>query len=227
MKANDLRDYPGGRDLVPYSQLIQAPDRMNSSAETISVTSNSSLTCYYTAPQPDTYFDGGDFTVSAWVRVRTCTAWSRLFDIGNGPFGDNVYVTLFQQQASSGRCAPELAIYNGSSNVFFQGSVQASIPLGEWTHLAVTLSNSTFAIYLNAAQVASAATSSGAMPRGCLRTGNYFGKSSWPNDPYANVSLDEIRFYNQALDAAAVRLDMNTVTLNKSVLNVQSSKVNL
>src|ERR1041385_1589777 len=36
----------------------------------------------------------GDFTVEAWVYVRTYANWSRLIDFANGPNNQNVYVAL-------------------------------------------------------------------------------------------------------------------------------------
>jgi hypothetical protein len=79
-----------------------------------------------------------------------------------------------------------------------------ALPLGAWSHLAVTYDGTTLRLFVNGTQVSSRAVS-GAMrvTGGALRIG---GNAIW-NEPFAG-RIDEVRVYNRALPAADIAADM-------------------
>jgi len=136
------------------------------------------------------YFSG-DFTVTAWIYLKSFQPNSRLFDFGNGAPSDNVlssvfssiYYHLYQSETGS----------NGVTS-------QEIINLNQWYYMAFVLSGTTGYIYVNGSQVASGAS---LVPNNIVRTSNYIGKSNWGN-PNADAIYDEIKIYKGALSAAAI-----------------------
>src|SRR5262245_42481753 len=120
----------------------------------------------------------GDFTVEGWVLVRSYNNWSRLIDFGSGPDTDNVYLTL---SAGAGGF-PAMGVFtNNGTPVLFAGS---KLPLGQWTHLAATLSGTTGTIYINGVNVGSRTLN---LPPNIIRTNNYIGRSNYGQDSNANA----------------------------------------
>jgi hypothetical protein len=80
----------------------------------------------------------------------------------------------------------------------------SALPLNTWTHLAVTYDGAMLRLYVNGAQVGSAAMT-GAMvtSTGALRIG---GNSIWGE--FFQGQIDEIRIYNRALTQGEIQTDM-------------------
>src|SRR5882724_9341214 len=104
-----------------------------------------------------------DFTVEAWVYVRSYNSWSRLLDFGNGPNNQNVYVALSAD--TSGR--PAMGVFTNTGVPVVQANNQ--LPLNQWTHLAATLSGTNGTIYINGDVVGSGTLN---IPPGVTRTNN-------------------------------------------------------
>src|SRR5258705_2226258 len=132
----------------------------------------------------------GNFTVEAWVYVRSYNNWSRLLDFANGQNTNNVFLAL-----SGGTGGfPVFGVYtnnNGTPN--FTANTQ--LPLNQWAHLAATLNGTTGTIYINGVNVGSGALN---LPPNVVRTNNYIGRSNYAVDGYANALFDEIRIWNVA-----------------------------
>ena len=85
-----------------------------------------------------------------------------------------------------------------------------AVPLGVWTHLAVTYDGTTLRLYVNGVLRSSTAASGGiAASTAPLRIG---GNTvfSVPGTEYFAGLIDEVRIYNRALSAAEITADMNT-----------------
>jgi len=80
----------------------------------------------------------------------------------------------------------------------------APVPVGAWTHLAVTYDGSMLRLYVNGVQAGSKAmTGSMVTSTGALRIG---GNSIWGE--YFQGQIDEIRIYNRALSGTEIQADM-------------------
>lgn len=143
------------------------------------------------------YFNGGDFTITAWVNPSNWDNWGRIIDFGNGAGTDNVLLAL--SETTTG--LPTLAIAGGAN---LSSSVE--IPLNTWTHLAVSYNHatSTATMYMDAVQVASGVV---ARPTNVVRTNCYIGKSNWEGDPYLTAKVGRIDIWNGAMSASNVRED--------------------
>jgi hypothetical protein len=158
---------------------------------------------YCTVP-PGVYFNGGPFTILAWVKVIQILNHNRLLDFGNGPESNNLIVSL-SMATTSEPCMGSLL------NSVWTGVAVASSPidLGVWTHLASVFDGSQAYIYVNGTQ-------SGVQPMtgvdNNIRNNCFFGRSNWHDisDPDTNAILDDIKIYNRALSSQEIAQDMNS-----------------
>src|SRR5262249_1472300 len=89
-----------------------------------------------------------DFTISTWVNPQATPTWSRIFDFGSGT---GVYMFL----ATSAGSTPRFAItINGNAAGAEQViNAPSALLLGQWTHMAITLSGTTAKMYVNGVMV--------------------------------------------------------------------------
>ncbi len=137
-----------------------------------------------------------DFTVAAWVNPSATPTWSRIFDFGSGT---GVYMFL----ATSAGSTPRFAItVNGNAAGAEQIiNAQSALPLGQWTHVAVTLSGTTARMYFNGVQVGQNLNMSLTPSSMGTTTQNYIGKSQY-EDPLLNAAVDDFQIYDHALSGA-------------------------
>lgn len=152
---------------------------------------------YIDAPDA-VYFNGGDFTVSAWVREFSYKSWSRLFDFGNGQANNNVLLAL--SQGTNGR--PQGEVYLNTTSGGTAASGATTIPLNAWTHIVFTYTSGTGRVYRNNAQIASGTITA---PQNILRTLNYIARSNWSGDAYADAAFDDFRIYDRALTSMEIK----------------------
>ena len=86
-----------------------------------------------------------DFTVAAWVKPASISQWMRVFDFGTG-------TTDYMFLAVSAGHAPRFSISVTSYNDEQQLNAPDPLPVGEWSHLAVTLSGTTGTLYSTASR---------------------------------------------------------------------------
>ncbi|HRE73842.1 MAG TPA: lectin-like protein [Flavobacteriales bacterium] len=138
------------------------------------------------------WFDGGPFTVSAWVRKSSNNNFSRLLDFGNGQANNNVVLAI--SSGTSGR--PLAQFYQGTT-----GGAQVSSPVtvltnNEWELLTYTYENNAGRIYIDGILVGQGTQTA---PINVVRAINYIGRSNWASDGYANARFDDFRIYNRVL----------------------------
>ena len=149
---------------------------------------------------PSAVWFNGNFTVEAWVYVRSYNSWSRLIDFANGPGSDNVYVALTFGNVGT----PTMGVFtNNNGTPILQSPVQ--LPTNQWAHLAATLNGTTGTIYING-NVAVTGTLNVAPD--VIRTNNYIGRSNYAADSYANADFEEIRIWNVARTQAQIQSTM-------------------
>ena len=173
-----------------------ASDRFNVANGAMSLS-----TGYLQAPN-GVYFDGGDYTVIAWVYPRQFTTNPRLIDFGNGAPSDNIAFCFSDDTKGN----PFQAIFNGTTAQLVLVSTQP-LQLNQWNHVAFTFSSSTMkaCIYVNG--VLTAVGTSPVLPNNVVRTQNYIGKA---NGLVANADaiFDEIKIFSIALTQFQVQAEM-------------------
>ncbi len=147
-----------------------------------------------------------DFTISTWVKLSSLSSGSRIFDFGTGT---SVYMYLTPQ--AIGTNLPRFAITTGGAGGEQQVNSSTAIPVGVWTHVAVTLSGNTCTLYLNGVAVGSNTGMTVHPAAMGSTTQNYLGKSQYA-DAALQGSIDDFRLFGRALSASEV-LALSTPTL--------------
>lgn len=131
-----------------------------------------------------------EITVAAWVYWKGGAPWQRIFDFGNGT-SEYMFLT-----ASSGLVGGELrfAMKNGGEE---QQLNAALLPFREWSHVAITLSDSVARLYVEG-ELADESDAITIRPIDFKPALNYIGRSQF-TDPLFNGYIDEFRVYNYAL----------------------------
>jgi hypothetical protein len=137
-----------------------------------------------------------DFTIAAWVNPGANTTWSRIFDFGSGT---GVYMFLTVSAGSTPRFA--LTINGNASGAEQVINAPQALPLGQWSHVAITLNGNTGRMYVNGAQVAQNTSMTLTPSSMGNTTQNYIGKTH-SADPPLNAPVDHFQIYDRALSAA-------------------------
>lgn len=134
------------------------------------------------------------FTFAAWVNWNGGAVWQRIFDFGD----DTAHYLYLTPSSSSGTL--RFGINNGGGDQIIETT---GLPVGQWTHVAVTLSGANAKLYTNGVLAAS----SGAftiVPSNFNPNLNYLGKSQFATDPLFRGQLDEVLVTDTALTAAQI-----------------------
>jgi hypothetical protein len=135
-------------------------------------------------------------TFMAWVKWNGGGAWQRIFDFGN----DTTHYSVLTPAAANGRLRFNITV----NSIAGEQSMDApgALPVGVWTHVAVTLDGNTGILYTNGVPVATNA-SLNLVPANLNATNVYLGKSQWP-DPYFNGQISSVRTFSRALSPAEI-----------------------
>ena len=181
--SNNLNDEVGGANLFNGSNYSFVPDRCNSLNSAVYLNKG------YLQVPPGVYFKG-DFTVTAWIYLKSYQNYSRLFDFGNGFPSDNVVMYIHAQIGG--------ITSNGSNSTYIAtNSTISLINLNQWYFVSFVLGGNTCYIYVNGGQVARKISMN--VPKNLTRTSNFIGKSNSPTNPNADAIYDEISIYQVAL----------------------------
>jgi hypothetical protein len=124
-------------------------------------------------------------------------SWQRIFDFGNGT---SRYLFL-TPSANDGRLRFAITTNGGGAEQRIIGP--SALPIGSWTHVAVTLDGSRGLLFVNGAPVATN-PSVNIRPWQVMARSNYVGRSQWP-DPLFNGQIDSLRIFGRALAPAEIR----------------------
>lgn len=147
---------------------------------------------YVELPAEIVNFD--QLTVAAWVYWNGGANWQRIFDFGNQT---SAYMFL---TPNSGSGVQFTIFANGVGRSLTTAS---ALPVGQWTHVAVTLSNRTANLFINGAKAASSSFFS-IRPSQFNPVLNYIGRSQYPFDPLFNGGIDDFQIFNYALSETEV-----------------------
>ncbi len=134
------------------------------------------------------------FSFAAWVYWDGGANWQRIFDFGR----DTSRYAFLTASATGGYL--RFATRNNGSEQTLQ--MNSALPVGQWCHVAFTLSGGTGRLYLNGAQVASGAIS--ITPSQLSADLNYIGKSRFTSDPLFAGTIDDVRIADYAFSAAQI-----------------------
>ena len=178
--SNSLDDEVGGANLYGGNSYSFTTDRFCSPNSAIYLNQG------YLQVPAGVYFSG-DFTVTAWIYLKSYQLNSRIFDFGNGQDSDNVILAMLSTQI----CGQTL---QGSNSKTITSS--RIIDLNQWYFVSYVLDGTTAYIYVNGNQFV---TGQLYIPNNVVRTSNYIGKCNWNGYPNADAIYDEIKIYQVAL----------------------------
>ncbi len=158
-----------------------------------------------------------DITISAWVYNSGGSNWNRILDYGNDT---NNYMMLCVNPGSVNN-AVRFAVKVAGTEQTVTTAAEAA-PVGQWTHVAATLTGSTARIYINGELVVtSTAITNDPITYG-PSVNNWLGRSQWgAGDGYFNGKLDQLMIYNYARSTVQVGQDYLADTLEEYVCNWQ------
>lgn len=155
----------------------------------------------YCQLKPDFYFDGGNFTVIAWIKVvgnlvyrlplmefATSSGTNQFFIMFTSPSTLNATTSFFK-----GGSASQYATANKLLNV------------GQWYHLTVTFDGN-LSFYFNGSCVSRVPSSF--RPNNIIRNSSFFGKSVLTTLKM-NASIDSVKIYGRALNLTEILADVN------------------
>ncbi len=147
------------------------------------------------------YFSG-DFTVTAWINLKSYQYNARILDFSNGGTNSD---TIILYMSGSSSIMLSSAVYQGTNGTIVRWFTSTIvIKLNQWYFVAFVLQNTTSYMYVNGSL---AATASLLIPNNITRTLNYFGRPS-PSAP--DAIFDEIKIYQGALSANDILTEFNT-----------------
>ena len=138
-------------------------------------------------------------TFATWWKSDNSGSWARIFDFGNGPGADNIFISNFPDTGMLVLDVTESKMY--TSIRFNQNA---------WNHIAWTLDPSgTWLLYINGV-LGNYATPM-PYPNSILRSNNYLGRSNWAvyGDAYLNGFIEDFRLYSRVLSEPEVQALFN------------------
>ena len=144
---------------------------------------------------PTTISNSADFTFVSWVYWNGGNQWQRIFDFG-ADTSNYMFVTP-SAYSSQLRFAITNSGYNGEQRL-----ESGAFPVGQWTHLAITLNGNVGRMYLNGTQVD--VKTINLNPANINAINNFIGKSQFAADPLFNGMLDDVFFADYALTASEI-----------------------
>ncbi len=133
-------------------------------------------------------------TVSAWVNWKGGRNWQRIFDFGNSET-EHLFLTT---RGDVARTCFTLQKDGKETQL-----LAPRLPLGVWSHIAVTMGPSGVQIYIDGEEAAESAEFT-VNPLEFKPIFNYIGRSQSTGDPMFFGDIDDFRVYNYALSASEI-----------------------
>ncbi len=170
-----------------------AANRNNNPSSAISFSNG-----YIQAPA-GVYFNGGDYTIMAWVYPRTFNVWTRVIDFAQAGAANILLCAL-----TSGTGGKPFTRFENQLKI----TSSITLQLNKWQHLSFTFSSSTLSgsIYVDGVLAASGTATT--TPNNVVRTNNYIGKSNYEGNGYADAIYDEVKIFSVALTQSQIKTEM-------------------
>ena len=147
---------------------------------------------YARLPPMNTIDFNTGFTFAGWVKFgQQSTAWQRIFELGDGSTKNALNLVRMN--------ATDINLHTLNPGFIVNESFTNFIENDTWTFVVVTLDQGTLKVYKNGV-LHGGARSGITMPLNAMRSQNYLGKSTWTGNPYFDGNMDNIRFFDIALD---------------------------
>ncbi|GHI09589.1 glycosylase [Streptomyces cellostaticus] len=141
---------------------------------------------------------GPAVTLSAWVKPTHDADWARVLDFGDGT---TRYLYLAVRNATG---VPRFAVTTSGAGGEQGIDGTAPLPIGKWSHLAVTIADGTGTLYVNGTAVArNTAMTLTPAALGTLAD-HWLGRSHYSADPVFAGALEEFNIWSRALSAVEV-----------------------
>jgi Concanavalin A-like lectin/glucanases superfamily len=154
-----------------------------------------------------------DFTIATWVKPTKAEGFAKVFDFGNAQTGILYYNRTGVHMSLALASSPYMGDGAGpgpSFVILVDGQMETlnapdPLPIGDWTHLAVTLRGPTARIFVNGV-VAAENTEMTLTPAlmGPTRN-NWIGASQFTFDPLLNGLVDDFHIFDHALSEPDVQ----------------------
>jgi hypothetical protein len=131
-------------------------------------------------------------TFSAWVKWNGGSQWQRIFDFGSG----TTSYAMLTAEANNGALRFQITPDNGAA--IWLLDAPNPLPVGVWTHVAVTLNGSEAVMYVNGQAVAVNA-SAYILPSDVQGSQDYLGHSQFSSDPYFSGQMDSVVISSQTM----------------------------
>ena len=155
------------------------------------------------ANSPSTNISGTALTLSLWLNPQALAGGDAV--IIAKPWNPNFSAPTYQYGLELGG-GTRSDFFVGTASGLLAASGGATLPLNQWSYLAVTFDGSQVRTYLNGTLANTQALSASITARGNTL---YIGSDSRPSQ-FAKGLLDELRIYNRALTQAEIQADMTT-----------------
>jgi hypothetical protein len=198
---SNLSDVVGGANLFGGSNYSSTCDRFSSKNSAIYFNKG------YLQVPAGVYFSG-DFSVTAWIYLKSYQNWARIFDFGNGRMNNNVFLTMYGTTSKM-----EAVIYNGALySILDTSSIITN--LNQWYFISFILISSTGYVFVNGNRVGTGALN---VPNNIIRTSNFIGYGNW-GDPFADAIYDDFKIYQGAISSNEI-MNEYQLNYNKGIIN--------
>jgi hypothetical protein len=183
----NTNDYAGTRHGVPAGTAQYGIDRFGNANGCYDVIGNAN---HIMLPN-DTWIKG-DYSISAWVKIKSVESYPRLYDFSNGYTVNNVLGKL--SHSNSGKPSVEICNTGSSCAAYFTNT---NLAVGTWYHLVFIVSGNQFKMYINNALTGTYTSS--VVPQNVFRTKNKIGGSNAPAQDNTKAYIDDFRLYDRAI----------------------------
>ena len=160
------------------------------------------------------YFDG-DFTITAWINLKSYNSLATIIDFGNSVSNDNIILGV--SLISPDYLVGEIYALDKPSTIKSFGSIN----LNEWHHVALSLKANRLSIYINGSLDKSETIIY--LPRAVNRNYSYIGKSKWNDVSYVDAVYNDFKIYRGALTSDEIYKEFDELKLETNYFT-ESSK---
>ena len=199
----NVNDVIGNADLYDGVDAALTLDRFERPNSALSL-----CTGYYKV-RPGVYFSGTQFTIMAWVKVKSFKSNSRLIDFIDANGGNHIVLAL----SDYSDLKPYLYIQSENKDIICFSTI--SLNLNQWHNLAYVFSFPFYSIYIDGTEIVMSepqTTYDSFSLISVVRSSNFIGRSNFfdgLNDQDADADFDDLKIFNRAFDQNEILFEMD------------------